>query len=78
MAGHSNDLSELAKLLELKGPGVDVVMGLDVIGGVRLMTKDGQILNNVFVKSYERVKGSVMRVSVELVYLAPKEQAKNW
>lgn len=50
----------------------------DAIGGIRMATENNEVLKNVFVKGYERVKGSITRVNLEVIYIAPDEEGKNW
>lgn len=50
----------------------------DAIGGVQLATEQGEILQNVFVKQYERIEGSVTRLNLEVIFLASDARFKNW
>lgn len=50
----------------------------DAIGGIRMTTENDQVLQNVFVKGYERIEGSVTRVNLEVIYIAPDEKGQNW
>ena len=60
------------------GNSTMVKLERDSIGGIRLVTEDNQILENVFVKEYKRLEGSVTRVFLEVVYIAPGQEGKNW
>ncbi len=57
---------------------IKVKLVRDAIGGVRMVTENGEILQNVFVKEYHRVEGSVMRLNVDLIFLAQDDSIKNW
>jgi len=50
----------------------------DAIGGIRMTTADGAVLENVFVKEYTRVAGSISRVSLEIIYIPPDDAGQNW
>lgn len=50
----------------------------DAIGGLQLTTENGEILKNVFVKQFERIEGSVNRLSMEVIFLTPEDKFKNW
>lgn len=50
----------------------------DAIGGVQLTTENGEILQNVFVKQYERIEGSVSRLNLEVIFLTNEDKMKNW
>ena len=69
-----NDTSALPR----QEPFTRVKLVRDPAGGLRLSTESGQILENVFVKQYERVHGSVTRVNIEVIYISPNEHGKNW
>ena len=43
-----------------------------------MATENNEVLQNVFVKEYKRVEGSVTRVSLEVIYIAPEETGSNW
>lgn len=50
----------------------------DAVGGVQLTTENDEILQNVFVKEYQRIEGSVTRINMEVIFLAPDDKVKNW
>lgn len=50
----------------------------DAIGGVRLATENGELLENVFVKGYERVVGSITRLELEVIYVTNNDSEYNW
>lgn len=50
----------------------------DAIGGVQLTTENNEILQNVFVKEYQRIEGSVTRLQLEVIFLAQEDKVKNW
>ncbi len=50
----------------------------DAIGGIQLTTENNEILQNVFVKQYERVADSVTRLTLEVIFLSSEEKVKNW
>lgn len=50
----------------------------DAIGGIQLTTENDEVLQNVFVKEYERIEGSVTRLNLEVIYLAAEDKVKNW
>lgn len=50
----------------------------DAIGGFQLTTEKGELLKNVFVKQFERVDGSVNRITMEVIFLSQEEKVKNW
>lgn len=50
----------------------------DAVGGVQLATENGEILQNVFVKQYERITDSVTRLNLEVIFLATDDKVKNW
>lgn len=50
----------------------------DAIGGVQLTTENNEILQNVFVKEYQRVTGSVTRLNLEVIFLTSEDTVKNW
>jgi len=50
----------------------------DAIGGIRLTTEHGEILQNVFVKDYEHVEGSVTKLNLEVIFISPYLKGSNW
>jgi len=50
----------------------------DAIGGIRLTTEQGEILQNVFVKDYEHVAGSVTKINLEVIFISPYLKGSNW
>ncbi len=50
----------------------------DAIGGMQLATEKGEILQNVFVKQFERIEGSVTRLNLEVIFLTTEDKFKNW
>ena len=50
----------------------------DAIGGMQLTTENGEILQNVFVKQFERIEGSVTRLNLEVIFLTSEDKFKNW
>lgn len=50
----------------------------DSLGGIQLTTENNEILQNVFVKEYERIEGSVTRLNMEVIFLAQDDTIKNW
>lgn len=50
----------------------------DAIGGVQLTTENNELLQNVFVKEYQRIEGSVTRLKLEVIFLAQEDKVKNW
>ena len=50
----------------------------DAIGGIQLMTENGELLQNVFVKQCERMEGSVACLNLEVIFLFNEKKVKNW
>lgn len=50
----------------------------DAIGGIRLATDGNELLENVFVKGYERIAGSVTRLQLEVIFITPVDKESNW
>ena len=50
----------------------------DAIGGFQLTTESGELLQNVFVKQFERIEGSVTRLNLEVIFLSQEDKVKNW
>jgi len=50
----------------------------DAVGGIQLTTENNEILQNVFVKEYQRIEGSVTRINMEVIFLAQDDKVKNW
>lgn len=50
----------------------------DAIGGFQLTTENGELLQNVFVKQFERIEGSVTRLNLEVIFLTQEDKVKNW
>lgn len=50
----------------------------DAIGGIQLTTENGELLQNVFVKQFERIEGSITRLNLEVIFLSPDDKVKNW
>lgn len=59
-------------------PGTKVKLIRDAIGGIQLSTENNELLQNVFVKQYERITGSVTRLNLEVIFLTSEEKVKNW
>jgi len=49
----------------------------DAIGGKKLVLENGEPLDNVYVKSWKREVGDVVKVTVELICIIDKD-GKNW
>ena len=50
----------------------------DAIGSFQLATESGELLQNVFVKQFERIEGSVTRLSLEVIFLTQEDKVRNW
>lgn len=50
----------------------------DAVGGIRLTTEHGEVLQNVFVKDYEHVEGSVTKINLEVIFISPYLKGSNW
>jgi len=59
-------------------PSTKVKLVRDAIGGIQLSTENNELLQNVFVKQYERITGSVTRLNLEVIFLTSEEKVKNW
>jgi len=62
----------------LSNKSIKVKLVKDAIGGVQMVTENNEILSNVLVKEYQRIKGSVNKLAVEMIFLTTKDKGKNW
>lgn len=74
-------MNKLQKLLSPHPPKREttkVRLVKDSIGGFQLATENGELLQNVFVKEFNRLEGSVTRLNLEVIFLTQEEKVKNW
>ena len=70
--------NDVVKRNEKARCSVKVKLVRDAVGGVQLVTENNEILQNVFVKEYQRIEGSVTRINMEVIFLAQDDKVKNW